>query len=87
MVNVQGKMVPRYYYETFRTIGFPAIVQHHLSIGCGWQITPDLVLNFAYMHAFEESFSEFGTGPDGGPVGLRSDLSEDSVDIALTWRY
>jgi long-chain fatty acid transport protein len=86
-VNVQGKMIPRYYYETFRTIGFPAIVQHHLSVGCGWQITPDLVLNFAYLHAFEETFSESGIGPDGGPVTLRSDLSEDSVDLSLTWRF
>lgn len=86
-VNVQGKNIPRYYYETFRTIGFPAIVRHHLSFGVGWQIRPDLVLNVAYMHAFEESFSETGTGPAGAPITLRSDLSEDSVDVALTWRY
>jgi long-chain fatty acid transport protein len=87
MVNVQGKMIPRYYYETFRTIGFPAIVQHHLSLGCGWQINPDLVLNFAYMHAFEESFGQSGIGPDGQPVSMRSDLSEDSIDLSLTWRW
>jgi len=87
MVNVQGKMIPRYYYESFRTIGFPAIVQHHLSLGLGWQISPDVVLNIAYLHAFEETFAQTGTGPDNNPVTLRSDLSEDSVDIALTWRY
>ena len=87
VVNVQGKNIPKYYYESFRTIGFPAIVQHHLSIGCGWQIRPDLVLNFAYMHAFEETFSQSGIGPDGGPVTLRSDLSEDSIDCSLTWRF
>lgn len=86
-VNVQGKNIPRYYYETFRTIGFPAIVQHHMSVGCGWQITPDVVLNFAYMHAFEETFSETGAGPAGTPITLRSDLSEDSVDLSLTWRW
>lgn len=87
VVNVQGKNVPRYYYETFRTIGFPAIVRHHLSIGVGWQICPELVLNLAYMHAFEETFSQTGIGPAGAPITLRSDLSEDSVDLALTWRY
>jgi long-chain fatty acid transport protein len=87
MVNVQGKMIPRYYYETFRAIGFPAIVQHHLTLGVGWQLRPDLVLNLSYMHAFEESFSQTGTGPAGTPVTMRSDLSEDSVDVALTWRY
>ncbi|MCH7224658.1 OmpP1/FadL family transporter [Haloferula sp. A504] len=87
VVNVQGKNIPRYYYETFRTIGFPAIVRHHLTIGVGWQIRPDLVLNVAYMHAFEESFSQTGAGPAGVPITLRSDLSEDSVDMGLTWRY
>lgn len=87
VVNVQGKLIPRYYYETFRTIGFPAIVRHHLSIGVGWQIRHDLVLNLAYMHAFEESLNQTGISPGGAPITLRSDLSEDSVDMALTWRF
>jgi long-chain fatty acid transport protein len=29
--NVQGMQFPDYYYETFRIIGFPAIVEHHVT--------------------------------------------------------
>jgi len=43
--TVQGKTLPTYYYETFRIIGFPAIVEHHLTIGIGYQFTPNFGIN------------------------------------------
>lgn len=87
MVNVQGKNIPRYYYEGFRTVGFPAIVEHHLTLGIGWAVRDDLVLNVGWMHAFENSMSGSGTDPFGRPVSFKSDLYEDSIDLGLTWRY
>ena len=36
---VQGKSLPTYYYETFRVIGFPAIVEQHLTFGLGYGFT------------------------------------------------
>ncbi|MFA5057320.1 MAG: outer membrane protein transport protein, partial [Opitutaceae bacterium] len=33
VTDVQGKFVNNYYYETFRIIGFPAIVEHHIGLG------------------------------------------------------
>jgi len=87
MVNVQGKRIPRYYYETFRTVGFPAVVEHHLTFGIGWQVSPDVVINFSYVHAFNKGITETGIGPLGARTSIRSELAEDSFDFAVTWRY
>ena len=37
--NIQGKNIGSYYYETFRIIGFPAVVEHHLTLGIGYHST------------------------------------------------
>ncbi len=86
-VNVQGKSLPRYYYESFRVIGFPAVVEHHIAAGVGYELGESLVLNLSYMHAFENELSESGTAPDGSSAKLKSKLSEDSLSFAFTWRF
>lgn len=85
--NVQGKTIPTYYYETFRIIGFPAIVEHHLTFGVGYRINERFSLHLGYMHAFEETITETGTDIAGQPVMLESTLSEDSIDFGFTWRF
>jgi long-chain fatty acid transport protein len=86
-VNVQGAYVPRYYYETFRIIGFPAIVEHHVSLGIGYQFTQAFSAHLGFMHAFENDFSETGTDLTGQPVTIKSTLSENSFDFGLSWRF
>jgi long-chain fatty acid transport protein len=86
-VNVQGSSIPTYYYETFRVIGFPAIVEHHMTAGIGYEFGESLVINLSYMHAFENSLSEKGTGPDGNNAKIKSKLYEDSLSFAFTWRF
>ena len=85
--TVQGKGLPTYYYETFRTIGFPAIVEHHLTLGAGYQFTPNLILDLGFMYAFENSVKENGTNLYGQPVSLESSLKETSIDFGITWRF
>ena len=87
MVNVQGKNIPRYYYESFRTVGFPAIVEQHMTVGIGWAVRENLVLNAGWMHAFNNSLSGSGTDPFGRPASFKSELYEDSIELGLTWRY
>lgn len=86
-VNVQGNSVPQYYYETFRIIGFPAVVEQHLTFGLGYQISDRFIINFGYMYAFENTVSETGTDPFGQPVTLESSLKEHGLDFGLTWRF
>jgi long-chain fatty acid transport protein len=86
-INVQGKTLPTYYYETFRTIGFPAVVEHHVTLGVGYQITPTVEINVGYMYAFENDITERGTDITGQPVEIESNLSEQAVDFGFTWRF
>jgi len=86
-VNVQGSSIPTYFYETFRVIGFPAIVEHHMTAGIGYELGESLILNLSYMHAFENSLTENGTGPDGNNAKIKSKLYEDSLSFAFTWRF
>ncbi len=86
-VNVQGKNIPRYYYETFRTIGFPAIVEHHVTAGVGYVLNESWSFNIGFMHAFENTITEEGTDFSGQPTQLKSTLSENSVDVGVTWRF
>ncbi len=87
MTTVQGKTMPTYYYETFRIVGFPAIVEHHVTLGVGYDMSNSFALHAGYMHAFQKTFKESGTNLAGQPVSLESTLSEDSVEFGLTWRF
>ena len=86
-VNVQGTIFPRYYYETFRIIGFPAIVEHHITLGVGYDYSPRFSFHLGFMYAPAETITETGTGPNGLPVTIESELSETSLDFGLTWRF
>ena len=86
-VDVQGKSLPRYYYESFRVIGFPAVVEHHITAGIGYELGESLKVDFSYMHAFENQLSESGTAPDGSSAKLKSKLAEDAISFAFSWRF
>lgn len=87
VTNVQGKFINNYYYETFRIIGFPAVVEHHITLGVGYNVSPSFNVNLGYVHAFKETVRESGLDPTGAPVTLESTLKEDSLDFGLTWRF
>lgn len=87
-VNIQGKQVNAYGFETLRIIGFPAATEHHVTVGLGYQITRAVSINLGYMHAFADSVSSTGTMPDGvTPVELEYQVSEDSIDFSLAWMF
>ncbi|HUO76884.1 MAG TPA: outer membrane protein transport protein [Thermodesulfovibrionales bacterium] len=87
MISVQGNNMPTYYYETFRIIGFPAIVKQHITFGAGYEISKRFAVNAGYTHAFKEDISESGTNFAGQPVTLKSSLYEDSLEFGFTWRF
>ena len=86
-ITVQGITMPTYYYETFRIIGFPAIVEHHITLGIGYKFTDAFSLDLGFVYAFENTMTETGTDFAGLPVELESTLSETSLDFGLTWRF
>jgi len=62
-------------------IGFPAIVEHHVSLGLGYMINENFTANLSWVHAFEN------TVKSGSVPGLESTMYQDAIDIGLTWRY
>lgn len=87
VTNVQGKWINNYYYETFRLIGFPAIVEQHLGLGLSYRLSPATTLDFGYTRAFRKTVTENGLNLLGAPVTLASDLSEDSFELGLAHRF
>ncbi len=85
--NVQGKLINNYYYETFRIIGFPAIVEQHITLGMGYKFSEKFSLHIGLMNALEKIMSESGLDITGNPVILESTLSESSIDFGFTWRF
>ena len=86
---VQGIPVNTGQYEYLRIIGFPALVETHLTCGIGYDFSERFGVNIGYTHGFAKSISEtgvnFGTIP--GSITLGSKLAEDSIDVGLTWRF
>lgn len=84
---VQGKAVNNYYFETFRVIGFPAIVTEHVSAGVEFGVGNGITLDLGFTHAFRSRLTEEGRDLLGAPVRLSSTLSESSVEVALARRF
>jgi len=82
--NVQGLSVSNLAYENLRTIGFPAIVEQHMTLGLGYSLSEAVILNLSYMHAFEETFKNASAG---NAVIYESSLKEDSVSFGISWRF
>lgn len=65
-------------YEAFRVVGFPAIVEHHLTAGATFNLSQKYAISLSYMHAIKNSLNETGT-LDGQAISFGSSLSENTV--------
>lgn len=84
MRKVQGKNVPEMGYQMLRNISFPAIVEHHVTLGVGYDITDRLSLHLTYAHAFEKKITSSSADDS---MRFHSKLSEDSLTLGLTWIF
>lgn len=80
--NVQGKSMNTFNYEYFRVVGFPGIVENHITFGVGYNLNSKVSVNLGYKHAFEKTIKE-----TSGPITLESKLSEDAFDFGLTFKF
>ena len=87
--TVQGKTLPTYYYETFRIVGFPAVVESHYTCGIGYAFSENLKLDLGFMYAPATTITQTGggPGPGTGSFTIESELSETSLDFGFTWRF
>jgi long-chain fatty acid transport protein len=80
--NVQGMNMSTFGYEYFRVIGFPGIVENHITVGAGYEFSPKFTLNLGYKKALAKTIKE-----TSGPVTLKSKLEEDAFDLGLNFKF
>jgi long-chain fatty acid transport protein len=83
--------------QQFFNVFAPAIVQHHITAGLGFNVTPNLEINAAYYHAFQNSVSGpfISNGSPGYPpinqaipgTKVTNQLSENSFSTQVVYRF
>jgi len=85
-----GKM-PLDAARAFESIAFPAIAEHHISLGLGWAATPALTVNAGFTYSPEAKLSGAnGLPPPQGGQGLVSyetKMSQIAADLGLGWKF
>lgn len=81
---VQGKQMSTFGYEYFRVIGFPAIVEHHVTLGLGIDVTQDFSMNLGVVHGLRNKIEETTAG---GAIRLKSALSETFLEFGFSWKF
>ncbi|HHG75205.1 MAG TPA: aromatic hydrocarbon degradation protein [Persephonella sp.] len=82
---------PDFNLEWFNLVGFPAIAEHHVTFGFGYQFTEHFTLNMSYVHAFEKEVKTTGTyySPTGSYPNseVAAKNAQDSIGVSLDWNF
>jgi len=77
----------------FNLIGFPAIAEHHITLGLGYNFTDKMGIDLAYTHAFESKVTSKGTYYDMGacsagcPTTVSATNAQNAVAVGINWRF
>jgi len=63
-------------------VGFPAVAEHHLTLGLGWKVNPNFTLDLSYVYAFPSTVEAEGVG---GASGVR--MFQHSLGVGLNWSF
>lgn len=63
----------------------PATIKDHASVGASYDITPNLTIGLAYLHAFSKTFTGQQQIDTTQTVKLRMDQDEGTLGIAYRW--
>jgi long-chain fatty acid transport protein len=69
--------------EYLRIIGFPAIVESHITAGVGYKFSERFLANLGYMKAASNTIEE----TSAGGATLKSELEEDSLEFSMAWNF
>jgi long-chain fatty acid transport protein len=68
----------------FNLIGFPAITEHHITLGLGYEFTKNFSIDLAYKHAFNKKVSAtdnvFG-------YFIEAQNAQNAISIGLNWKF
>jgi long-chain fatty acid transport protein len=72
--------------RAFENIAFPAIAEHHLTAGLGWDVTPRFAVNLAAMYVPESKLS--GSNPQQQLIAsYQTTMSQYALDMAVAYRF
>jgi long-chain fatty acid transport protein len=71
--------------RAFENIAFPAIAEHHGSLGLGWEVSPALTVNVAGTYSPTSKLT--GANLSQGIASNETSMSQVAVDLGLGWRF
>lgn len=81
---IQGEGVPTLLYEYLRVVGFPAVTEHHFTLGLGYRFTSRFEAHVGGMCSLPKKISESDAA---GAFRFSSEVRETSYDIGLVWHF
>jgi len=68
---------------------FPAIVEHHATLGVSFDLTEHSSVHFTYMHAFENTLEDSGKGDMYSQAGAGTEITlvEDTFTLQYSFRF
>jgi long-chain fatty acid transport protein len=66
----------------FNLIGFPAITEHHITLGLGYEFTKNFSIDLAYKHAFNKKVSA-----TDGTNYVEAQNAQNAISIGLNWKF
>jgi len=67
----------------FNLIGFPAITEHHVTLGLGYEFTNNFGIDLAYKHAFNKKVR----AEDGAGNFVEAQNAQNAISIGLNWKF
>jgi long-chain fatty acid transport protein len=71
-----------FYIAVFNLIGFPAITEHHITLGLGYEFTKNFGIDLAYKHAFNKKVRA-----TGGTNYVEAQNAQNAISIGLNWKF
>jgi Long-chain fatty acid transport protein len=72
-----------FYIAVFNLIGFPAITEHHITLGLGYEFTKNFSIDLAYKHAFNKKVR----AEDGAGSFVEAQNAQNAISIGLNWKF
>lgn len=81
---VQGNALRTVSYEYLRIIGFPAVAEHHFTLGLGYRFSSAFEAHLSGMYSLNKKISERDVS---GTFEFASEVQETSYDVGLVWNF
>jgi len=75
-----------FYIAMFNLIGFPAITEHHITLGLGYEFTKNFSIDLAYKHAFNKKVS-CGQIARVWECFVEAQNAQNAISVGLNWKF